>query len=155
MILKCVKTKEDIENEWRFVGQGYFATVYGHNSHPNVVIRVSSCHDQWHQYSEFSRISKSVHALKIFETKKISESMKAAVIEKLEPLSISERRVIEKHTHYDPHSFIVSRLLPVSMKEYIKELHQSLSTLGCCYDLHPGNIMKRKDGTLVVTDPIA
>lgn len=143
--------------EWEFLGRGSFASVFASDSYPDVVLKIANARDAWRIYALHCLygVITGPHSLKIHAVRYIKEKdIIVAVMERLEPLSEENH---EKIFSTNPRSKNIREFYDVlsgSLLEFFEVLDNSYSSTKCVFDLHDDNIMQRKDGTIVVTDPI-
>jgi hypothetical protein len=138
---------------YRYLGNGLFATALYHPERPDEVLKVGDygdgdnfngmeC-DGWLTY--FDRVvrrSRSKHVPKVHEVT-LYEHFYVVRMERLR----------ECRNRYDEIGLYSRRSCQPAVKRLAQRLQRLCSDVGHGFDLHPGNIMARADGTLVITDP--
>lgn len=128
------------------------------NNNRHYVVRISHIDDAWHTYAQWAmKKSRSKYVPKIYQLHELSDGTSVGVVERLYPLSDDER----------PSSFVWIQTSwefkhrleywPVHLRPLIRNIHR-LFVQDSPYDeidIHDDNVMKRKDGTWIITDPIA
>lgn len=141
-------------NKNKLVGEGNFAKVYLSDC-PNKVIRVSKNFNDG-----FSLILKNMDLLdynKIVKIYSFTKDLKESLLEKLDPLengilyNIDWEEVNEEHFLGSVENQEVKELLQYGIDLYGK-IYQTEKVF-FELDLRPENIMLRKNGTLVLSDP--
>ncbi|MQW33587.1 hypothetical protein [Sinorhizobium meliloti] len=152
------------------LGRGVFAIALYHPSYPDLVIKVGqrNSHRKWCShlrdgfpaYVEFLRFTetKSKFALKVYHHRHVGASNGGTYI------TVAERcysgRGCKAQTRVTASGSVV-RGLPWGTEgadpaatRFLKRFKASGYTLGHTLDLHSGNVMLRRDGTPVITDPL-
>lgn len=87
-------------------------------------------------------------------SKFLTQKYEVYIVEKLSHNDRKSERFIKKYVEYDAHgSLFVSKHNPIS--PILKKIKTIISIHGGSNDMYGSNIMVRKDGTEVITDPIA
>lgn len=141
------------------LGSGAFSTVYGKDGSDRVV-KVTHRPDNWIDYIYWAAKKGYTGNLapKVFSYKKIGD-FSVAIVEKMEHTvnrveEADPYNLVDYLLHYQ-HSIpqaaeFVDQLVP-GLNKFVTELRGEFGHL----DLHRGNYMVRKDGSFVVTDPVA
>ena len=155
---------------WRLLDTGKFSAVF-ENPSKNFILKVTYRVDKGYEhYVNIIKRSRNPHFPKIGDMKVIpygGNNYYVYLIEKLNPLHGYERFELVRNLDSvinRPNESLISifeRHYGVPIPEYLSsqpKLVQALRIIGKNIgkqwnDLHAGNIMKRKDGTIVITDP--
>lgn len=157
------------------LGSGLYSVVYGHPS-SDKVIKVSHREDNWIDYVKWGADKGYAGDIvpKVYSYKKIRASnseyghFSVAVVERLEAtLADHDHEIVKKNK--DSYSVICDLMwrglqgndIALITADYVKpgiakfgeEMREEFGT-NCGYDLHKGNWMVRKNGGVVLTDPI-
>ena len=158
-------------NGYTLSGEGTFSQVYIKNG-SNIAIKISTRNDQcWLTYAQFVKSHPHKHYLKIGSVNKHDEFF-IAWIERLIPIKGEILGIIEdwRHVYFesdgfdseeiqnDP-SFNKSNVLKFDkenpeLRKAVNLINQKLVNSGCELDIGSQNFMQRKDGTIVIIDPI-
>jgi hypothetical protein len=139
---------------YRYLGNGLFATALYHPERPDEVLKVGDygsgdrfngmeC-DGWLTY--FDRVvrrSRSKHVPKVHEVT-LYEHFYVVRMERL-------RECRKRYDEIGLYSSLRSR--QPAVKRLANRLQKMCKDIAHDFDLHPGNIMARADGTIVITDP--
>ena len=165
---------------WKLLDLGKYSAVFEHPK-KNYVLKVNFVPDKGYaQYVNIIKHSRNPHFPKISDVKTLTvksrnnknhkdttRSFSVYLIEKLYPLAKEERRTLSEalenivdwpsHSLADIFNKIYGIAIPSILEEHpvlVKAARIIGKNKGIFYnDLHAGNIMKRKDGTIVITDP--
>ena len=139
---------------------GCFGSVHEVPECQDVVIKVSRFEsDNWRKYIKWAMQSKSRHAPRVYGLLEEGDIF-AVAMERLEPIhdyyngdrgSESVRR-LRRSKHY---CWALSNYGYGSLKAFVGRIDRFRNEVGGLSDLHKGNIMRRADDTLVVTDPMS
>lgn len=131
--------------------------------YPNIVIKICPSHDKFITYAKccLSGEISGPHIPKIYSGTEINDGAWLFVMERLErPLSEEEKERIIDCACFDWSNSIPTRGKYAKVCKAIKETKENIcsvmdTTDDCwCFDLHYGNFMCRKDGTIVFLDPV-
>ena len=138
----------------KILGQGAFAKVYSHPSW-SYVLKLFSDDPCYIRYVKYAMRSNNKHFpvfldkprkyLPSFKRQLHSEFVYAVRMEPLQQLGMS-------HSDFDDWMNEVEFINP-SLADAIQDVVRELK--GCVMDFHKGNFMMRRDGTIVITDPVA
>lgn len=154
-------------SKWSLLGSGCYGAAFAHRDYPDVVVKVDTLKEDgddmnrgWPQYIQIANKSRSKHAVKVFA---LSDCGAMAVIERLDPVvgtystafasltpdAQTIRKTLGNSVEYG--GIIRCKGLPQTFRNFMHTLKREAPETD--WDLHGGNIMLRKDGTVVVTDP--
>lgn len=154
--------------DMKLLGTGRFSRVFDIGR--NKVFKISINDSCWNMYVKFARQHKSDHLPEVYEYIRpikipIIKAMKVAItiLEKLLPIGSRESKSVdtgrrEYHSNlgllweYYEDAFGVRQA--ETLIELLYEIDEESRKKSCSLDLHSGNLMKRRDGTVVINDPI-
>jgi hypothetical protein len=142
------------------IGAGMYGCVMAHPDKPDKVIKVGKGDDCWPLYiqwaaehGELGKRAPNVTSLKVINTSQGEDAtFYVAVMERLVCTAEQARRDNEFVTYKDVLAPVSSYPLPPDWRDYVAEV---TSATGGTRDIHAGNWMVRKDGTIVLTDPVS
>lgn len=144
------------------LGRGAFATVLGHPDHPEVVIKVASARSRrithWRDgfatyvHWLFAARSRSKFAPRIYHFQD-DASHSVTVMERLYKVDDKTTRRRVNRTGEAPAGWNVGADEVFSPTSHFRKFVDRFRRLGRL-DLHSGNVMRRLNGDLVITDPL-
>lgn len=143
----------------RYIDDGVYSQVFINNNRDYVVRVTSSEHDCWPAYARWAmKRSRSKYVPKIYQVVDLPDGTNVGVIERLIPLTDHESPPtwgwIQSSSDVDENI----KYWPGYLRRLIRDIHRIFVESGeydAEIDIHIDNVMKRKDGTWVITDPIA
>lgn len=161
------------EQGWTLVGEGYYSMAFM-NKRKDTILKINRVRDPaYEHYVNLIKKNPNIHFPKISDKLNITQGWKAYLIERLYPLkngSMEARFMLDvvhgmqmKNDGVEPSSWTAKcYALMDEMKEKDSTLYAALTILeserpyNFRFDLDGNNnIMQRKDGTLVLSDPYA
>jgi len=150
---------------WKFVAAGFYSLVFEKPDQPNSVLKVNTLFDDgFAKFAILSRKTKNPHFQKISNAKIFhvgNRDYAAYMLEKLYPLVMPMNkkkwfgRLCNQAVRFGFDSLGPKQQKTISIDpefiEALNILHQSKYSYKA--DIHSGNLMQRKDGTLVISDP--
>ena len=147
------------------LGRGNFSWVLGHPS-SDKVIKITHNEDNWIDYVTWASGKGYAGTIspKVFSYKRVkgsSSDFSVSVMERMEKtlrqVTYKEdmavmKELIDYATHGNMAAMSLADLMVPGLGKFTQELKEQFSG---SLDLHGGNIMLRKNGTLCVTDPVA
>jgi len=154
------------DNGFYELGSGFFSSVYGHDNLDIAIKLVDDDHNYIKYINFYAKYGRqNPHLPRIYKYKKVG-NVEIVITEKLYPLSENQEdlfQVILKFKRYlmNPNNYdeyYVNNVVNYFIDEY-SDLAQIIIDLYKIFgknniDIHQDNIMQRKDGTLVITDPV-
>lgn len=134
------------------LGSGLYATVYAHPVNREIAIKVTKSIDQWPDYVAWATREGFAgnHAPKVHNLK-VMDGWYMAVMERLVD-TINSVKYIHPMVNHPLREIDTYRLDETGDPELTEFVH-AMGAAGFYGDMHGGNVMFRKDGTIVVTDP--
>lgn len=157
--------RDEYENKLRalgceMIGNGYFSNVFNIPQQPDKVIKVGPADDQWPLYARWAtenghsgKFAPMIHSLKFYD------GFYAAIMERL-VCTVGDIRNnncyrggkgTELQAIFNEVTGREEKTEACDLAAYVNELR----ALGHSNDFHDGNVMVRKDGQLVITDPFS
>lgn len=152
---------------FKLLGSGAFSRVYAKDGSDRVLKVTRTPTDGWINYINWASkkgyagsYAPKVFSYKYFKTKVKGGQFSVAVVERLEQTIYKANY---KHDAHAVHSLLhmaandnqMARTLVDLAAPGILKFNDQLRKLGAGLDMHGGNFMLRKDGTLVFTDPVS
>lgn len=145
------------------VGSGMYSTVYAKKD-SSKVIKVNHREDQWIDYMLWAQKEGPQFAPKLYSYKLFNKATEPFTVSVLERMDLTIHRVKDKNSmalpisrladyaanDNEPSAKVIDMLAPglgTFLLKIGKEFKGNL-------DLHGGNMMVRKDGTIAITDPV-
>lgn len=155
---------------YEFIAHGQFSEVYAKPS-GDEVIKIGRRMDAGYVWADYSLGSTSPHVPRVKEVKRhrgacASDDFYSVRMERLEPveyLSGEEGKTYERlcdtlrlktATFYSTWRAFEPMEIPASLEDLVTEIKGLAQQRDFGLDFYPKNVMRRKDGTLVVTDPV-
>jgi hypothetical protein len=150
---------------FRVIGEfGMFSTVFAYKTNPNLVVKIFDIKEDkgFLLFIRFCKENPGNPFLPVFKGNsiKISENIRMIRIERLYKLKPRDWVPLQKMISYVNERLvppeIVARLASLEDKELYNTLVKLRAFAGhCTFDIHSNNVMKRKNGQIVIIDPFA
>lgn len=142
-------------NGYQEKGSGNFATVF-YKPGTNYVLKLFKSNDEGYlTFIKYVLNHPNPHFPKLYsKIIKITDAYYAIKIEELSPLSTSSAREIEEVFYEFYEENIVPTNVDPSMLEAMQQILDLMKKNNLGNDMGDNNIMQRKDGTIVFSDPI-
>lgn len=153
---------------WRMLGSGWFGEAWEHDDYPGLVLKVSgksgfgsgdTCprrttlsSDSWQVYAQYCHKHQHEHLPQILHFERINAAVAWAIMPKYEQLEHLEFSHSTERTRLQWRNWLNG--VP-GAPEWMWPIIGMASSLRMTLDLHSGNVMVRKDGILVMTDPFS
>lgn len=153
---------------FKLIGQGLYSCVY-HKEGSSRVIKVSTNMDNWVDYILWSskkgyagKFSPMIYSYKVI--KGHQQSFYVAVMEKLETTlgrlkgshdhTLTDK-IFERAVKYEnPKALILLDMLQPGMNTFAEDFRYTFANKDYNLDLHGGNFMLNKEGSVILTDPV-
>ena len=146
---------------WDKIGEGSYAYVHGHDDYKIVIKIVNSWDAAYTKYAAFcmENYHRYKHLPKIYGRFKIGTNQHVYILERLKSVTGSAYMLVDRidfafrkyWSTVPPYYVQISRRkVEPSIAKTIRKLPESLKK--DCIDIHRGNLMYRKNGTLVLSD---
>lgn len=153
---------------FKLIGQGMYSCVY-HKEGSSRVIKVSTNMDNWVDYILWSskkgyagKFSPMIYSYKVI--KGTQQSFYVAVMEKLETTlgklkgnhdhTLTDK-IFERAVKYEnPKALILLDMLQPGMNTFAEDFRYTFANKDYDLDLHGGNFMLNKEGSVILTDPV-
>lgn len=148
---------------FKTLGSGAFSTVLGKDGSDRV-IKVIRQADNWIDYIQWAakKGEAGKFAPKVYSYKQIKGKKKDFSVAIMERLEYTFYKAPEDHAlkilpelmyraNDNPMAASFSDILAPGLRKYLEELNKDFNS----HDFHPGNLMIRKDGSFVISDPVA
>lgn len=137
------------------IGSGIFSNVFAFPNNPDKAIKVGKDDDAWPSYIKWA--TEKGYAGKFapkVDSLKFRDGFYVAIMERL--IATMREIVYEGGDNSYQNRLYQSEIISRGGKaKDLIEFVTDLRDAGLTGDLHPGNVMVRKDGQIVVTDPVA
>jgi hypothetical protein len=167
--------KDRVRKFTKSIGEGAYAEVFKHPKIPDVVVKIfDSKEDQaydrylrWCVSNQKNPYVPKIHAVDRFKCRGSYYAQEITIVfmEKLKKLNSTQidkkaKQIIPKSVFhygdiYDLRRNDWMKVAEVARDPNLKKFARFISSSHDCFDFHDGNIMTRKDGQLVFTDPLA
>lgn len=148
--------------EWHFLGGGHFARAVKNEKFPGIVVRVSTYEsssgrgkDGWLAYIKWAMKQHSRHAPKVYAMRELEDRI-ITVMEELFHIhwfnDAEEMKMAQKMCQ--GLSFDFQQYGKGSVRTFVRKIDKAPELANYQRDLHGNNVMIRKDGTPVITDPL-
>lgn len=156
--------REFLENKgFKKLGSGLYSVVYAHPTNPDIAIKVGEP-DPWPDYAVWAtengyagKFAPLVHSLKSYKGNG-HRDFYVAVMERLVDTIRGVREEYADHNQsrlHNPFNVDGWELKRDDSRPDLQDFMHQMSNAGYSGDLHDGNIMVRKDGEIVITDPVS
>lgn len=153
---------------FKLIGQGMYSCVY-HKEGSSRVIKVSTNMDNWVDYILWSskkgyagKFSPMIYSYKVIKGKQ--QSFYVAVMEKLDTdlrhlkgnheHTLTDK-IFERAVKYEnPKALILLDMLQPGMNTFAEDFRSNFTGKEYDLDLHGGNFMLNKEGSVILTDPV-
>lgn len=141
-----------LESGWKCLGIGSFASVWHCEEFPDVVLKIGlDLEDHWLRYADWCRKTKSKYVPKIFDMEVTADGY-IAVIERLHKFA---SWIVEMDIYWPNDVANAIEYYPPYIRRLINLIVKNFAINGeSLLDIRDGNVMQRKNGELVITDPI-
>lgn len=132
------------------LGAGLFGAAYVHPDDPTLVIKVSrDPYDPWRGYIKACMSLRSKYAPQVYDYAEVGD-MVAVTMERLNHITNNEW-----HEVFNCNKWGIGGVRNKDMRTFLYKAKEAVEDEGYStgFDLHDLNIMKRDDGSFVVTDP--
>jgi hypothetical protein len=137
------------------LGAGNFSAVFTHRACPDYAIKLcfKAEDDSCAAYLAWARANPGIHVPRVYQLKKHGGCY-TAVLDKLEPLDnehSDDFKAVQQGLQYSNDTGAYCDTTAYQVAASIYKFFEG----ACSFDMHSGNAMRDKDGSIVITDPVS